>query len=59
LIKGSEKKIIKSTCGLYFAGCGVLIHVGGGRPVKIEGDPDCPVNKGIVCTKAMASLMGH
>jgi len=49
-------KIVKSTCGFCYAGCGVLIHMQDGKPVKIEGDPESPVNRGIVCKKAMASL---
>jgi len=49
-------KIIKSTCGFCYAGCGVLIHVENGKPIKIEGDPESPANKGILCEKAMTSL---
>lgn len=49
-------KVVKSTCGLCYAGCGVLIHVQGGKPVSIEGDPDSPLNRGVLCEKAMASL---
>jgi len=30
--------------------------MGQGRPAKIEGDPDSPVNKGVLCAKAMSSL---
>lgn len=56
MVNGTSKEIIRSTCGLCYAGCGVLIHVEQGRPVQIEGDPNSPVNKGILCTKAMASL---
>jgi anaerobic selenocysteine-containing dehydrogenase len=48
--------IVKSTCGLCYAGCGVLIHMRDGKPVQIEGDPESPVNRGVVCEKAMASL---
>lgn len=49
-------KIIKGTCGLCYTGCGVLIHVDNGRAVKIEGDNDSPVSKGLLCEKAMTSL---
>ncbi len=49
-------KIMKSTCGLCYAGCGVLIYVEQGKPAKIEGDPDSPVNKGALCAKALSSL---
>jgi len=49
-------KIIKSACGFCYAGCGILIQVENGKPVKIEGDPDSPVNRGLLCEKALASL---
>ena len=36
--------------------CGILILMENGRPVKIVGDPDNPVNRGIICKKGMAQL---
>ena len=56
MVNGTSKDIIRSTCGLCYAGCGVLVHAEKGRPVQIEGDPNSPVNRGVLCTKAMASL---
>jgi anaerobic selenocysteine-containing dehydrogenase len=51
------EKIVKSTCVLLCnCGCGVLIHLKNGKPVKVEGDPDHPVNKGALCIKGKASL---
>jgi len=49
-------KVVRSTCGFCYAGCGILVHVENGKPVKIEGDPESPVNKGLLCEKALASL---
>jgi len=49
-------KVVRSKCGFCYAGCGILIHVENGKPVKIEGDPESPVNKGLLCEKALASL---
>lgn len=49
-------RTIKSTCGLCYAGCGILIHMEEEKPVGIEGDPESPVNRGVICEKAMASL---
>jgi anaerobic selenocysteine-containing dehydrogenase len=40
-----SEALIKSTCGLCYAGCGVLVHVDEGRPVKIKGDIESPVNR--------------
>ncbi|UCD70661.1 MAG: molybdopterin-dependent oxidoreductase [Syntrophobacterales bacterium] len=51
-----NKKVIKSTCGLCQAGCGVLIYMEGNSITKIEGDPDSPINRGVLCIKGSASL---
>jgi anaerobic selenocysteine-containing dehydrogenase len=50
-----EEKIIKSTCGMCFAACGVRIHIAGGKVVKVKGDPDSPVNGGVLCPKGLTS----
>ena len=49
-------KVVKSTCGLCQAGCGVLIHMEGDTITKIKGNPDSPVNRGVLCIKGSASL---
>lgn len=48
--------IVKSTCGLCYSGCGVLLHLTNGKVTKVEGDPDSPVNRGKLCAKGLASL---
>jgi len=47
---------VKSTCGICFNNCGVLIRMEAGRITEIKGDPDSPVNKGSLCKKGLASL---
>jgi anaerobic selenocysteine-containing dehydrogenase len=48
---------IKSTCGLCQIGCGIVAHVDDiGRIVRIEGDPESPLNEGALCPKGLASL---
>ncbi len=37
--------------------CGVLIKTREGRPIKVEGNPDHPVNKGKVCLKCQAEIL--
>ena len=51
-----ERFHIQSTCRLCYNNCGVLIHSEGGKPVKVEGDPQNPMSKGRLCPKGMASL---
>ncbi|MBW1860884.1 MAG: hypothetical protein JRJ02_00720, partial [Deltaproteobacteria bacterium] len=48
--------LVRSTCDLCARGCGVLIHMEDGRPVKVEGDPQSQVNEGVLCIKGLASL---
>ena len=36
--------------------CGMLIHLEDGHPAKVEGDPDHPVNRGVLCVKGEAAL---
>src|SRR5690606_16837055 len=31
--------------------CAMLVHVEGGRAVRVQGDPDHPVTQGFLCTK--------
>ncbi len=48
-------KIVRTTCGMCFGACGVRVHVSGGRVVRVEGDPESPVNRGVICPKGRAS----
>ena len=48
--------IVRTTCAICLADCGILVHVENGEITKIEGDPDAPLNKGALCPKGLASL---
>ncbi|HOP86421.1 MAG TPA: molybdopterin-dependent oxidoreductase [Syntrophorhabdaceae bacterium] len=48
--------VLRTTCGICQIGCGALVHFTNGRPIKIEGDPLHPLNKGKLCQKGYASL---
>ena len=48
--------IIKTTCGMCSCGCGLDVRVVAGRAVKIEGNPLHPLNQGVCCLRAQASL---
>ena len=47
-----------STCRECAAGCGILVKTRDGRPVKIEGNPEHPVNRGRLCARGQAALQG-
>src|SRR5438046_5847904 len=40
------------------AGCGVIARNREGRVVKLEGNPDHPVNEGALCLRGQAALQG-
>ena len=47
-----------STCRECPAGCGIHVRVREGRAVKIEGNPDSPINRGRLCARGQAALQG-
>ncbi|MEO6057299.1 MAG: molybdopterin-dependent oxidoreductase [Gemmatimonadales bacterium] len=47
-----------STCTECAAGCGVHVRTREGRAVKLEGNPEHPVNRGTLCSRGQASLQG-
>jgi thiosulfate reductase/polysulfide reductase chain A len=56
MVKENFMNIVRSTCGFCYTGCGIRVHVDNNTAVKIEGDPESPVNKGLLCEKALTSL---
>jgi Fe-S-cluster-containing dehydrogenase component len=46
-----------STCSGCQQACGTLIKTREGRPVKIDGNPDHPINQGKLCAKGQASIL--
>ncbi len=47
---------VNSTCQLCPGGCGIRVRVLDGWPVKINGNPDHPINQGGLCPKGEAGL---
>ncbi|HEY4321680.1 MAG TPA: molybdopterin-dependent oxidoreductase [Gemmatimonadales bacterium] len=45
-----------STCSECNNGCGVYVKTREGRPIKLEGNPDHPVNAGTLCSRGQAGL---
>jgi MoCo/4Fe-4S cofactor protein with predicted Tat translocation signal len=46
-----------STCNACSQACGILIKTREGRPIKIDGNPDHPINQGKICAKGQASIL--
>ncbi|MCL6097851.1 MAG: TAT-variant-translocated molybdopterin oxidoreductase [Bacteroidetes bacterium] len=46
-----------STCNGCSQSCGILVKTREGRPIKIDGNPDHPINAGKICAKGQASIL--
>ncbi|MEN8160668.1 MAG: twin-arginine translocation signal domain-containing protein, partial [Myxococcota bacterium] len=45
-----------STCQECAVGCGLHVKTRENRPIKVEGNPDHPINQGKLCAKAQAGV---
>jgi len=45
-----------STCRMCPAGCGIIVRVMNGRALKIEGNPEHPLNRGKLCARGQAGV---
>jgi molybdopterin-containing oxidoreductase family iron-sulfur binding subunit len=48
--------IYASTCQECPAACGLHVRTREGRPIKLEGNPDHPMNRGALCARGQASI---
>ncbi|MBU3947881.1 MAG: molybdopterin-dependent oxidoreductase [Proteobacteria bacterium] len=54
----SDKKEVKTLCGMCLWACGIIVSLEDEKIVKIKGDPDHPWNKGRLCPKS-AKIIDH
>ncbi len=56
----SEKRngfdVVRTTCGHCQTGCGVRVLIKNGEIARLEGDPESPVNSGVLCKKGLSFL---
>jgi anaerobic selenocysteine-containing dehydrogenase len=45
---------VATTCGYCSVGCGMFVGVKDGRAVTVRGNPDHPVNRGMLCPKGLS-----
>ncbi|MDP6430274.1 MAG: molybdopterin oxidoreductase family protein [Rhodospirillales bacterium] len=48
-----------TTCYMCACRCGIKVHLDGDQIRYIEGNPDHPVNQGVLCGKGSAGIMQH
>ena len=53
-LRGEERNVATS-CGQCDAGCGVLVRVFEGRAIKVEGNRDCPLNRGGIGPRGLSA----
>src|SRR5512143_4323837 len=46
-----------TTCYMCACRCGIKVHLLNGKLRYIEGNPDHPVNRGVLCGKGSAGIM--
>ncbi len=49
----SNEQSFKTTCSYCGVGCGIVVKKDKRNNIVVEGDPDHPVNKGMLCSKGM------
>ncbi len=47
-----------STCRECSAACGIVAETRDGRTIKLEGNPEHPVNRGALCARGQSALQG-
>mgnify|MGYP003347281947 FL=1 len=45
-----------STCRECAVGCGIIVETRDGRAIKVEGNPEHPVNRGALCARGQSAL---
>lgn len=48
-----KSETFKSTCSYCGVGCGLIVQKGKAGKITVKGDPDHPVNRGMLCSKGM------
>ncbi|MHA1597329.1 MAG: molybdopterin-dependent oxidoreductase [Alphaproteobacteria bacterium] len=52
-----KTEVKSTTCYMCACRCGILVHLRDGEVRYIEGNPEHPLNKGIICAKGSAGIM--
>lgn len=50
------KQVIRTTCGLCYHACSVLVRLEAGKVVSVEGDLQHPRTLGAICSKVLTSV---
>jgi len=50
----AAERWVATTCGYCSVGCGMFVGVRDGKAVSVRGNPDHPVNRGMLCPKGLS-----
>jgi anaerobic selenocysteine-containing dehydrogenase len=56
-LPGAEAEIRTTTCYMCACRCGIRVHLRNGEVRYIDGNPDHPLNAGVICAKGSAGIM--
>ncbi len=56
-LPSGDIKWTKGPCRFCGTGCGILVGTQNGKAVGVKGDPNCDVNKGLLCVKGYHQTM--
>ncbi|MEJ7931691.1 molybdopterin oxidoreductase family protein [Ramlibacter sp. AN1015] len=56
-LPGAQTEIKTTTCYMCACRCGIRVHLRDGELRYIDGNPDHPINKGVICAKGSAGIM--
>ena len=59
LDKPTGDAVKTTTCYMCACRCGIRVHLKEGRVRYIDGNPNHPVNRGVICAKGSAGIMQH
>ncbi len=48
---GSRREVKTTTCYMCACRCGIRVHLRDGELRYIDGNPEHPINKGVICAK--------
>jgi hypothetical protein len=53
----ADTEVKTTTCYMCACRCGIRVHLRDGQVRYIDGNPDHPINKGVICAKGSAGIM--
>jgi sulfite dehydrogenase (quinone) subunit SoeA len=56
-LPGATTEIRNTTCYMCACRCGIRVHLRNGEVRYIEGNPDHPLNNGVLCAKGSSGIM--